>query len=717
MPRPFALVRTEDQWRRAAHLGTALVGDVVQLSWTNEPRQDLPPGAPLPGAGLAFDEHCRLFHSVPEEGRVERLLWAAAGKSAPLELFAQPESEVLGDFEASHPAEPILDSPRGLAVDPHERLFIAEAGRRRILVFDLWTRRLLRVVPMPGRPVDLASHGPVIHAVLESPDRIVTLNAVSHLRIETPSGGFDGPARVAVSPAGERLLLERAGTAQARILSPGRPPIEVPRATDLEFLSSEELVVARHPGEDFLRFRVSPGALEEVLPLKAARYDGRGIVRTPDGRIAFWTDLGVRHAVAARVRYGTRGRVTTFRLDSGNFRTVWGRLFLDACVPRETRILVHTVSTDETSAEPTLPRTGPENAVTLEIRRPDLSPAMPPLSLVPGDDEVVQTLHRRERGRELPWTPFAPDDPMATYEAPIRAAPGRYLWVTVQLEGNTRFTPRFRCLRAEYPTHDLLRRIPKVYSRQADQADFLRRALASFEGVLSQLDAEAVARHAWIDPRGVPEEALPWLAGFLGLALDPRWPVSVRRQLIEECTWLFRFRGTVPGLLRFLRICLQSEVILIEKFRVRGLGGALVGESSSLEANSVLGAGFRIGGAIGTSESVEVRAGTDDAFETHAHRFSVIIPRALDEDQLAAVAHLLEVHRPAHTLVEVCTVGAGMRVGRGLHVGLTSLIGRTSGFQSLQLDNAVLGRGAIVGRPGPGISPGASRTGYDTRIG
>ena len=35
-PRPFALVQSEDQWRRAAHQGTALVGDVEQAGVTRD---------------------------------------------------------------------------------------------------------------------------------------------------------------------------------------------------------------------------------------------------------------------------------------------------------------------------------------------------------------------------------------------------------------------------------------------------------------------------------------------------------------------------------------------------------------------------------------------------------------------------------------------------------------------------------------------------------
>ncbi len=121
-PRPFALVRTEDQWRRAAHQGTALVGEVVQLAWTSPDAEEGAAVAPLPGAGLAFDAHCRLFHSRPEEGRVERLLWAAPTPVASTDVFAPAAESELGDFHGADPAAGGLANPRGLVVDAHERL-------------------------------------------------------------------------------------------------------------------------------------------------------------------------------------------------------------------------------------------------------------------------------------------------------------------------------------------------------------------------------------------------------------------------------------------------------------------------------------------------------------------------------------------------------------------------------------------------------------------
>ena len=57
-----------------------------------------------------------------------------------------------------------------------------------------------------------------------------------------------------------------------------------------------------------------------------------------------------------------------------------------------------------------------------------------------------------------------------------------------------------------------------------------------------------------------------------------------------------------------------------------------------------------------------------------------------------------------------------MRVGLGLHAGLTTLVGPSSGFTQLQVGSSALGRGAVVGRPGAGTRTGATRLGLDSRV-
>jgi phage tail-like protein len=271
-----------------------------------------------------------------------------------------------------------------------------------------------------------------------------------------------------------------------------------------------------------------------------------------------------------------------------------------------------------------------------------------------------------------------------------------------------------KSLRAEHPSHDYLRRLPQTFSRDSDVAAFLRRYLAMFDGTLGDLEGRSEHRDALLEPRGTPSELLPWLASFLGLTLDERWPLAKRRALIAACTDLFRKRGTVAGLRRFLRLYLDVDPILIEQYRLRGRGSALVGGAAS-EGGTVVGASFRVGGEVAVAD--DSADTTADAFETHAHRFTVVITATLDERQLDVVRYILDVHRPAHTMVDVCTAGAGMRIGLGLHIGLLSTIGRTGSFASLQLGVTSIGHNAVLGRPEAGIVPESARLGKDTTVG
>jgi phage tail-like protein len=718
-PRPFSIVHTADQWRRASFENTALNDGVVQLAWTTDAGEaDLSHALQEP-EGLAFDLNCRLFFTERHAGKVRRILWAAADPALrePVDWITHaPDTFPAGDFAIVPAADGSVAEPCALAVDTQGRLFVADAASRTVAVLDLWSGLLLRTVALPGRPVDLALHGGDVLALVDSPPSLLSLSArTGPIELPLPAG-VTSPSRIAASQRVGITVLNDARTVLASLYVAGRPPLPVAWANDIEFQTSDTLVVARRPGEDFLRLRYSDAGVDRATPLKAKGYDGRGIVLAPDGRIAFLAAKGLRHAVAARLHFERSGRVTTFRLDSGVYQTNWGRVFLDACIPAETAIRVHCAAIDEPPEEPELVRQPPANGISISVPRPDLSPPMPPLSLVPAPGDVDQLLHSRTTGVELPWIERRAADRFETYEAPALTSAGRFLWVTIELTGNGAFTPYLRSLRVERVSHEYLNLLPRIYAREDEPTGFLRRYLAMFDESAAELDSRSAGRHALIDPLSAPSELLPWLAGFAGLITDERWPDSVKRRLIEEAAWLFRFRGTVPGLKRFLEIYLDRQVILIEKYRTRGLGGALIGGDDALTANSILGAGFRVGGAVSSAEQF-IQGDAATAFDRNAHRFTVLIPATLSEDELSVVQYILDVHRPAHTLVDVCTAGAGMRVGRGLHVGMSSMIGPTGGFTTLQTGGSFLGRGGIVGRPAAGIGLTGTQLGKDSRVG
>lgn len=725
----FAMIHTADQWQRASHENTALLvqGGVVQLAWRAEYPPDVSSGSPQQAAGLAFDPWCRLYRSLPEDGRLERLLWADTDSRnvEPLNLFTSDVRQP-GEFHLTGEVPTAPDKPRGLAIDDDGRLFIAESGRYRILIYDLMSRRLLRrVVIVHGgvlkRPIDLATDGKRIYALLEGETSVIaTLDARTGPCFLSLPKGVTAPDRIEVAPTGEIYLLDEVRSSSARVIPLKHPDrvIEAHDATDLAFLEDNVLVIARLPGQRFLRIRISSESHSDLPQMNAPGYDGRGIVSTPDGRIGFWSTKGFATATLARVLYEPRGRVTSYRLDSGEYQTQWGRLFLDACIPKGTDVKVFCLVRDELLENAVaMTRNPPENIREMDIHRPDLSPPMPPLSLVE-NPVTLQKLHRRACGLEIPWARRPSNDKFETYEAPVIGGPGRYLWVVIELKGSSRVTPKIRSLRAEYPSHDLLRRLPRIYSRDEAIAGFLRRYIGITESNLRDIDLRATFRHVLLDPHATPVESLPWLAGFIGMVLDERWSERAKRELIEHGVWLFRFRGTVMGLKRFIEIYLNRQVTIIEHFKVRGLGGAIVGEGDVRTSTAVVGAGFRVGGKLGETEQVSIdEPSVQDAFTTHAHRFSLVLPLSLDMEQREVIEHILDVHRPAHTLYDICSVDTGMRVGMSLYVELTTRLGRSSGFGQLQVGGSVLGRSDILGYPAVGTRIGGSVLGGDSRVG
>ena len=354
-----------------------------------------------------------------------------------------------------------------------------------MLVYDLTERRLVRRIAFEQPPVDLATDGSRVFALLADPVGLAGFDVHQPPRFEKLPNGIARPTRLAVAPGGALHVLDAGGGEQARVIPLERPEewLAVAWASDIEFLTDEILVVARGPGQSFRRFRLQPGSQWELPHLNARHYDGRGIVRTPTDRIGFWTANGFALATLARVRYKPAGRVTTFRLDSGEYQTVWGRIFIDACIPKSTQVRLYCLVMDEPPEEmERLARTPPANTQIVTIQRPDLSPPMPPKALVT-DLPATQRLHRRGSGRETAWmcSRQLPEG-FETYEAPVLGPAGRFLWLVLELSGNRGQTPRIKSVRVEHPSHDLLRRLPKVYSREEAVGDFLRRYLAIMEG-------------------------------------------------------------------------------------------------------------------------------------------------------------------------------------------------------------------------------------------
>jgi phage tail-like protein len=92
--------------------------------------------------------------------------------------------------------------------------------------------------------------------------------------------------------------------------------------------------------------------------------------------------------------------------------------------------------------------------------------------------------------------------------------------------------------------------LPAIYH----QHPFLGEFLKPFEEVFSGFEELLDTIDRYFAPALTDPDFLPWLATWVALVLDEEWDESKRRRLISEAVELYRWRGTVRGLKRYLEI-------------------------------------------------------------------------------------------------------------------------------------------------------------------
>jgi phage tail-like protein len=122
---------------------------------------------------------------------------------------------------------------------------------------------------------------------------------------------------------------------------------------------------------------------------------------------------------------------------------------------------------------------------------------------------------------------------------------------TRRLPGNGGGPPRILPPGPRLGDDGYMRYLPPAYHDQ----DLLRRLLLVFQSIMDPLDRTIEQLHYYFDPRLTPETFLPWLASWLDLALNEKWPIERRRMLVLSGPQLYRRRGTLGGLRDYIQIC------------------------------------------------------------------------------------------------------------------------------------------------------------------
>lgn len=297
-------------------------------------------------------------------------------------------------------------------------------------------------------------------------------------------------------------------------------------------------------------------------------------------RAVRWTQL----QEVDEARYPTSAALVTQTLDGRERGCVWHRLMLDACIPAESGIEVWSRAHDDRKL----------------LEQVEWSPEPLP--------------YLRAAGPELPYFDAYPQytttaelpEHTGTWELLFQRARGRYAQLRIMLKGNGRTTPHLHAARVYYPRFSYPRHfLPKVYQDEPGSADFLERMLANEEGFYTDLEGRINDVSLLFDPRGAPPEALDWLAGWVGIVLDPLWagiqgarqeraknlpaglflkPYDRRRLFIRYARKLYDRRGTHAGI-RFALVLLLDPCleVLLERFKRAAVRPKEKGAASLLE--------------------------------------------------------------------------------------------------------------------------------------
>jgi hypothetical protein len=135
---------------------------------------------------------------------------------------------------------------------------------------------------------------------------------------------------------------------------------------------------------------------------------------------------------------------------------------------------------------------------------------------------------RGVRGRPVRRQRLAGIGPGAT-DFLVDQPPGRFLRLRLRLSGDGAATPVVRRIRLDFPRVTSADLLPPAFRQDPAADDFTERFLSLFDATLAELDRVIERYPALLDPAGVPDRVLPWLAGLLGLSFEAGWDADPAR--------------------------------------------------------------------------------------------------------------------------------------------------------------------------------------------
>jgi phage tail-like protein len=175
-----------------------------------------------------------------------------------------------------------------------------------------------------------------------------------------------------------------------------------------------------------------------------------------------------------------------------------------------------------------------------------------------------------------------------------------------------------------------LRYLPALYQED----ELMGRFLMLFESFWGPIERQIESLPSYFDPRLTPASLLPWLASWLDLTLDDRWPEERRRRLLSAAGALYRKRGTRQGLQEYLEIYTGEKAHIVEHSA----------HNMRLGLDARLGLGLALGRLnMPFTFTVVLRLPPASTAADEAER------NRREQERRRAIESIIEAEKPAHT--------------------------------------------------------------------
>jgi phage tail-like protein len=227
--------------------------------------------------------------------------------------------------------------------------------------------------------------------------------------------------------------------------------------------------------------------------------------------------------------------------------------------PGETVTFLTRVEAQQALADFTLRLAVPDGLVLGETRMlPNPAGDLPQLVFLDGTRYLIWTQRNLRSGERYEYqmgTTVAPTD------KPLTLSSRAVALVTDRSDGGAPLIQAATATVEVTPQGQLLKYLPALYT---EQDEFMGRFVMLFESFWQPIEERINNIHYYLDPKLTPPDLLPWLATWVDLMLDEKWPEEKRRKLLSAMVPLYRQRGTRRGLQQYLEIYTGQQAHIVE---------------------------------------------------------------------------------------------------------------------------------------------------------